>query len=320
MRKSKRVLAAVLAVVLIISAAALTAACSGKSESSISDEALSTADAGDASSSYSEAAMAESGAGSAAMDTAATGGDAGSAAVAEGRKLIRRVSIQTETKALDTFMERAEADVKSAGGYFENRTESDDYNGSGIRSASFTVRVPVTRADGFIDSIKENSNVTHSSETTEDVTLIYTDTENLKKMYELEQQNLLKMLEDATKISDMMDIEQRLAEVRYNLEAQTSQLRTYDNLVDYATIDVNVREVEYLTTPKKESAGTRISKGFSGSLGSLAGGLQNFGVGFIIALPYLLFAALLAIIVYIVVRRVIKRAVKRRAEKNIGER
>ena len=55
---------------------------------------------------------------------------------------------------------------------------------------------------------------------------------------------ILELLEKAGTVEDIITIEGRLSEVRYQLEAYASQLRTFDNQVDYSTVHINISEVE----------------------------------------------------------------------------
>ena len=77
---------------------------------------------------------------------------------------------------------------------------------------------------------------------------------------------MMALLEQATSIEDIITIESRLSEVRYQIESMESQLRTFDNQVDYSTVSISISEVKELTPVVEESAGTRIRNGFVNSL------------------------------------------------------
>ena len=51
-------------------------------------------------------------------------------------------------------------------------------------------------------------------------------------------------MEQATNLSDVLQIQNRLTDVIYQIESYESRLRTYDNLIDFTTIDLTIREVE----------------------------------------------------------------------------
>ena len=66
-------------------------------------------------------------------------------------------------------------------------------------------------------------------------------------------------MEKAESIEDIITIEQRLSNVRYQIESMEAQLRTYDNKVDYSTVHLDVSEVKELTPVHEETLWERIS-------------------------------------------------------------
>ena len=84
--------------------------------------------------------------------------------------------------------------------------------------------------------------------------------------WQTEQERLLQLLEQAESIEDIITIEQRLSDVRYQLESMESQLRSYDNQVDYSTVYLYIDEVEVYTPVEEETTWERISAGFMDSL------------------------------------------------------
>ena len=94
-----------------------------------------------------------------------------------------------------------------------------------------------------------------------------------------------------------------------------------DNRVDYSTIYLYVEEVTHYTPVEDEplSAGERISRGLSENLYRIGNGFKEFGIGFVIGLPFiiltLLIIGLIALVIWLIVRAIIK-ASKKSAEKN----
>ena len=91
-------------------------------------------------------------------------------------------------------------------------------------------------------------------------------------------------------------IESRLTEVREELERVKSQLRVYDNLVSYSTVNLSIREVREYTVvePEPETVWERIGKGFVKSAKGLWNAITEVFVFLVVALPYFAFMALLA--------------------------
>ena len=223
-------------------------------------------------------------------------------ALPENRKLIRTVHLQAETKDLPSFLQNLEEKVASLGGYLQQRnlyngSESDEYRS---RSADLTVRIPADRADEFLRNVEENANVVSSDETVDDVTLDYVATDSRKKALEAEEKRLLELMESAETMSDLLEIEERLTQVRGELESIVSQLRTYDDLVDYATVYLHISQVRELTPAKPETFWNRISSGFVRSVKGVGELLTDLAVWLIAALPYLLLIAVLVIVIVLI--------------------
>jgi len=217
------------------------------------------------------------------------------------RKLIKTVYLDMQTKEFDSLLEGLTAKVKEMEGYIESSSiGGSSYYYESTRSAYFTIRVPSNRLDEFVSVVGEMGNVTHKDESVEDVTLQYVDTESRKKALETEQERLLELLEQAENMEDLLAIESKLSEVRYELENYGSQLRFLDNRIDYSTVNVNIQEVERITEAKERTFFEEVTDRFSDSLYSVGRGFRGFAVGFLGSLPVLaVWAAVIAAVVLI---------------------
>lgn len=236
------------------------------------------------------------------------------------RKLIKTYSINAETETFDDFVAATQARVSALQGYIQNM---DSFNGSsytgnkGSRYCNLTVRVPSKNLEDFVNFVGDTANITNKNLNVEDITLQYVDSESRKQTYEIEQERLLALLEKCDNVEDMIAIESRLSEVRYHLESQASQLRTFDNLVDYATVYLNISEVTKYTPPEPEKYWDRVRRSFSEGIEDLVEGLQDFFVGFVGALPGLVLFAIIVVIVVLIIRAIVKSGAKKReAERN----
>lgn len=264
---------------------------------------------------------------SAAMDDSVTDASAGAGATEidnsaanahSDRKLIKTVDISVETKEFELMMATLEEQVDALGGYIEHM---DTYNGSrysyyiSTRSASMTIRIPKDKLNGFLNTVSDIGNVISRSENVEDVTLSYVDIESRKKSLSTEQDRLLELLEQAENMEDIITIEERLSNIRYQLESMESQLRTYDNKVDYSTVYLNVSEVRELTPVEEKTTGERIADGFMESLKDIGNGLKEFVVWFLVHIPYMVIWAVIIVAVVLIVKIMRKRRRIRKEKK-----
>ena len=246
---------------------------------------------------------------------------------ASKRKLIKNVSMNVETQEYATLMANLEQRVKELGGYVQSL---ESYNGSKYantynygyggtrRNANLVVRIPQSRLDEFVGSVSELANVINRQESVEDVTLQYVDVKSHKESLEVEQARLLELLERAESLEDIITLENRLTSVRYQIESMESTLRTYDDQVDYSTVRIRVDEVEVYTPVEevKETNWERMVNGLVDSLVNVRDGAVNFGIWFVIHLPYLVIWAVVIIVFILIIKRIRRKKPKKPAAQN----
>lgn len=293
---------------VLLTVAALTAGCGGASK----EMAASAPMAADMAT---EEAAAEEyyGEEPAEMETAAAGGVSTNSTVSQtaqvNRKLIRTFEVNIETKEFDDVLSGIQAKVQELGGYIEQSSldGGSAYYSHYNRYSDMTVRVPSDKLDSFIANVKETANVTYISESTEDITLRYVDTESRKIALETERDRLLELLEKAQTVEDIITIESRLSEVRYELESYASQLRTYDNQVDYSTVHISIREVDRETKVEPKTFWEEVTEEFGDSLYDMGRGFRNFAIWFLGSSPYLVIWAVVIAGAVLVLRAVGKK-------------
>lgn len=237
----------------------------------------------------------------------------------QNQKLIRTIRLNAETEDMDALLGQVEKRISELGGYVEAREiyNGSMYNSKRYRSASLTIRIPAAKLDSFVAHVGEVSNITNNTETTDDVTLQYVSIESRIKALQIEEERLLELLSKADNMTDLLTIESRLTDVRYELENITSQLRVLENKVNYGTIHLDVSEVVEYTEPEPENGWQRMGKGFVNSLKGLWTGLKEVAIFLVSALPYLaLIAAIVVGIILIIKGSVRRKRKKREAQQN----
>lgn len=235
--------------------------------------------------------------------------------VTDNRKLIKTVDLYAETYEFQNLVATVENKVASLGGYMESASIHTRYND--LQYGYFVIRIPVDKLDQFVEEVSGISNITDRDISQEDVTLTYVDLESHKAALEAEETSLLALLENAASIEDIIALQSRLTEVRYQLESMESRLRTMDNLIDYATINLNVDEVETYTPVEEPSVGERISTGFMNSLESVGNGFKNFFIFIVVNLPHLVVWGAIITGIVIVVRLIVKTSIKKSEQRAI---
>jgi len=259
-----------------------------------------------------------------AMDMAANGSltmgssSEGSTVLPESRKWIITVHMSAETDDLDAMTAALDQRISALGGFVEDQ---NIYNGSSYstrryRNASLTIRIPAGDVDAFTQDVEGIANVVRQEKNLEDVTLNYVSTESRMKALQTEEARLLDFMEQAETMADLLEIEARLTDVRYELERVTSQLRLYDNQIDYATIYLDIEEVQEYTPVEEPTFWERITGGFSDSLEGLWEGFVDFIVWIVANSPYLVVYGILLFLLALLARRVRKYKIRKKAKKN----
>lgn len=241
-----------------------------------------------------------------------TTGTVGSAGV-QNQKLIRTMNVEAETDDLDALLAKLDARIAELGGYVENKSvRNGSYSETRrYRSADLTIRIPVSELDAFIEHVKGASNIVSYKENADDITLSYIATESRVAALETEQTRLLELLAKAEDMTDLLLIEERLTDVRTELEEVASQLRLYDNLVDYGTVELSVTQVQEYTVVEEETVWQRMASGIRENWESLCTFAEDLLVLIVVSVPFLIPVAGAALLTFIVV----KLATRKRPEK-----
>ena len=227
------------------------------------------------------------------------------ASLPEGRKWIITMDMNVETDDLDGLRTELDQKISTLGGYVEDQ---NIHNGSSFasrryRSANLTVRIPDEKVDSFTGEVTEMANVVSQNLRREDITLKYVATSSRVTALETEEARLLELLAEADNMTDLLEIEARLTDVRYELENYASQLRLYDNQIDYATIYLYIEEVQEYTPAEDPTFFERIRNTFSDSLEGLGDGIVNITVFLVGNSPYLLTFGVIAFAVFKFLKR-----------------
>ena len=115
------------------------------------------------------------------------------------------------------------------------------------------------------------------SESSENVSQAYYDTETRLAAQRTKQERLLALLAQADTMESIIELENALSETEYEIQSLTTDLEHYDDLIDYATVDLYLAEVLSLSQTPGETAGLgeRMAAGLSASAAGLVQGVQD---------------------------------------------
>ena len=236
-------------------------------------------------------------------------------------KIIYSADAEVETVEFDRTVADVEAMVAAYGGFFEDSYVSGAsysdayYNNQVLRTASYTIRIPCDRFAEATEGLSRLGQVTSLHRYTENVTARFTDLESRLTALRTEEASLVSMMEQAETVSDLIEIQARLSDVRYEIEYYTSTMRNLQNDVDYSTISLRVQEVKVLT-PVVEPQLTyweQMGAGFMNSLSAVGLFFTNAFLAIGSNLPMILFALILLGVIALLIVRLVRRAAGKNA-------
>lgn len=227
------------------------------------------------------------------------------------RKLITTVNINSETVSFDETISWVEAKTVELGGYVESSSisVSGNYYYSekyvDLHTADYVIRIPEQNLEGFLTDVDSRTNITYKSKNVEDVTLTYTDIMARQEALESEKVALENLMEKAETMEDILTIQSELTDVQYQIDSIKSQLRVYDNKIDYGTINISIKEVEPddLTVTEKKTVLQRIAVGFMSSLKGTGNFLVELFIVIAVNLPQLILIAGVVVVIVLLAKR-----------------
>lgn len=215
------------------------------------------------------------------------------------RKLVKKANVYLETKDSDELMKKIGSQVNSLNGYTSSLSQNkhDEYV-----SVETMVQIPAEKLDEFLDFLEKSGTVTSKNVVTKDITGSYTDTESQINAYETEEKALLGILAKCDTVEDTINVQDRLSQIRAELESLRAQKKGYDQEIAYSTVSININEVDRVKKAPT-SFGSQVSEKFSESIYNIGQFFRNLSVFILGASPYLLIAAAVIVIVVLIIKK-----------------
>ena len=236
-------------------------------------------------------------------------------------KIIYSANATVETTDFDGSLKKLEELIAQYGGFVESSSISGSnyYHSShgyaSSRSAEYRIRIPSRDFGTLMNSLSTLGNVPYSYTYSENITSQYYDVQARLNACRTQEQSLLDMMAKADKVSDMLEIQAQLSDVRYRIESLQSTLTNWDRQVSYSTISLSLQEVEIYTPEAKASFGEQLLLALSRGLKSLGEFFRGLLLWLLEALPALLILGAITVIAVVLIRRGRRRAKARREKK-----
>jgi hypothetical protein len=176
-------------------------------------------------------------------------------------KIIKTASLSVEVDEYNVAIKQIRAKVKQCNGYI---AAEDENNYSYMITNNITIRVLSKDFDNLVDSITTGvKKVNHKNVSSQDVTEEYVDIQaRLKTKREVEAR-YSDLLKKANNIGDILQIEEKIRQIREEIEAKEGRLKYLTSQVEYSTIVLTVNQ-NFVVDQYEESFWSKIGEAMSG--------------------------------------------------------
>jgi hypothetical protein len=223
--------------------------------------------------------------------------------------IIKTGNLSLQVAAIDASLATASAKIASLGGY----VSGSDRKGDGDQVVATAIyRIPAAQWDAALVALRGLADkVLAESTQTQDVTSDVLDLGARVANLQATEAALQSIMAKATKISDVLEVQQQLTDVRGQIEQLTTQKKHLEAQAAYSTLTVAYQlkpAPAVITSQKKFDPNTEVDKA-SASLVDVLQALATAGIWFaIVWLPILVTLVILGGIILLVIRRFLPRA------------
>lgn len=221
----------------------------------------------------------------------------------EEKKIIRTASMTIATQTFEDSLATLRSGCEGQGGWIESFSENTSRS-TGLRNAYLTLRIPQDLLDTYLADMDSLGRITHRSESAQDVTASYQDTQTRLNTQLALMERLQHLITESGDLSDLLALESQIAETQYQIDSLQSRLKNTDRKVNYATVTVTLQEEKTVElTDGTVSLWDRIFSAVQVGWDALVTFLSDMVVFLMAALPFIAIAAVFLIVIRIVRRR-----------------
>lgn len=159
--------------------------------------------------------------------------------IGTARDVIKNGDIEVQVSDVKSNSTAFSKYVQANGGYVEASNLTNDEQNP---QASMTVRVPAQRFEETMAYLRNLGKVVTDSTSGQDVTAQIADTTARIRVMKAEEDQLVTLLSAARKIGEILEIKDRLNQVRQEVESLESQSKSLKSLAALSTINVTFSE------------------------------------------------------------------------------
>ncbi|MBG0851739.1 DUF4349 domain-containing protein [Streptomyces spinoverrucosus] len=221
--------------------------------------------------------------------------------------IIRTASLTVQVKDVPKALDEARTTAETAGGFVGSETTTRDERGN--ERTRVVLRVPVDKYEDVLTDLEGAGKLLDRAAKATDVTDQVVDVESRIKTQRASVARIRELMDQATRLSDVVELEGELSSRQADLEALLAQQASLKDRTSLATITLSLSE-----TPVKKAAKEDEDPGFTDALAGGWGAFVTMLRWIVVALGAVLpFAALAALVVLVWLRLVRPRRTRRTA-------
>jgi hypothetical protein len=216
-------------------------------------------------------------------------------------KIIKSGDLRFQTDDLNKTYNQVQIAVKK---YKASIKADSQFNEEERLTRRINIRIPNENFDAFITDISKGVSYFDLKRiSSDDVTEEYIDVASRIKTKKVLEERYYDLLKKATKISEMLEIEKKLSEIREEIEAKEGRLKYIENKVSMSTLDIEFYKPLAQSQKATVSYGGRIGNAFVSGFN----GISNFFIELLGIWPVIV----TLVVLFILIRKRLKRKNKK---------
>ncbi len=225
------------------------------------------------------------------------------------RMIIRTGTMNLETEDFDESLKSITELASRYGGYITNSGSS--VNTSGKKQGTAEARIPAQNFDSFVSESGKTGKVMSVNINGNDITEEFIDIEARCKTQKALEERLINLLNEKTAVlTDVVEVEEKLAEVRAQIESMEGRMRLLKNQSEYSTLTISIFEPSLLQTSAGGGFLYEIEEAFAKGLNGFTEVLSGL-ITFIISFSPVL---MIGILIYMFIKKYLRKRKLRSTE------
>jgi hypothetical protein len=215
-------------------------------------------------------------------------------------KVIRKANlqIQIKKKKFEEAYEKATAIVSEKRGYISSSRTSA--TGGRITGGELVIRVPASRFDDLMKSLKGLGKIQGMEVSSEEVSQEYVDLKSRLRNWRAQEAVMLDLMRRAKTISDSVTIQNNLQEIQMEIEQISGRLQYLDDRVGYSEINLSLNEPQVVPVKGSPGIKTALKNALEASIAVIS--------TMIVLIGYLLPLLIVGALIFVANKQIRKRA------------